>query len=227
MPKSHNQKAKILILEQLLCETDEHRTISMQQIIDVLAGYGICAERKSIYDDMEALRDFGYGISYKRGRNGGYYATSLPEYRQIKKDARVLTEEAKTSEEPSVSEKRTEDSQKGVEETKEKRTEISPEKSTEGKPGMCLEEICNTEKNMKLVYPADRAEEVRAYFEEKGKYKEKSQGHWTASVPRLKGPHFYGWLVSMEGEVHISKPKKAAEEYRKFLKDLIKEYRKL
>ena len=85
MPKSHNQKAKILILEQLLCETDEHRTISMQQIIDVLAGYGICAERKSIYDDMEALRDFGYGISYKRGRNGGYYATSLPEYRQIKK----------------------------------------------------------------------------------------------------------------------------------------------
>lgn len=226
MPKSHNQKAKILILEQLLCETDEHRTISMQQIIDVLAGYGICAERKSIYDDMEALRDFGYGISYKRGRNGGYYATSLPEYRQIRKETQGMTEALKEPEEILVSEKTAEDSQKGEKEIQEK-TEISPEKSTEGKPGVCLEEICNTEKNMKLVYPADRAEEVRAYFGEKGKYKEKSQGHWTASVPRLKGPHFYGWLVSMEGEVHISKPKKAAEEYRKFLKDLIKEYRKL
>ena len=34
---------------------------------------GIRAERKSIYDDMETLREFGMEIQYKRGREGGYY----------------------------------------------------------------------------------------------------------------------------------------------------------
>ena len=34
---------------------------------------GIRAERKSIYDDMETLRDFGMDIHYRRGREGGYY----------------------------------------------------------------------------------------------------------------------------------------------------------
>ncbi len=34
---------------------------------------GITAERKSIYDDIEALREFGLDVQYKRGRPGGYY----------------------------------------------------------------------------------------------------------------------------------------------------------
>ena len=74
MAKSRNQKAKILVLEHLLCETGENnRAVTMQEILDKLAECGINAERKSIYDDLDALRDFGLDVKYKRGRPGGYY----------------------------------------------------------------------------------------------------------------------------------------------------------
>lgn len=73
MAKSHNQKAKILFLAQMLRETGENRVLTMQEILSRLNDYGIQAERKSIYDDFEALRDFGMDITFKRGRNGGYY----------------------------------------------------------------------------------------------------------------------------------------------------------
>ena len=73
MAKSRNQKAKILVLEHLLCETGENRAVTMQEILDKLTECGINAERKSIYDDLDALRDFGLDVKYKRGRPGGYY----------------------------------------------------------------------------------------------------------------------------------------------------------
>ena len=62
MAKSHNQKAKILILEHLLAGTSRDRVVTMQEILDKLAEYEITAERKSIYDDLEALREFGLDI---------------------------------------------------------------------------------------------------------------------------------------------------------------------
>ena len=73
MAKSHNQKAKILYLERMLRESSTVRPISMQEILDRLGELGIRAERKSIYDDMETLKDFGMAIQYRRGREGGYY----------------------------------------------------------------------------------------------------------------------------------------------------------
>ena len=73
MAKSHNQKAKILILEHLLAGTSRDQIVTMQEILDRLAEYDITAERKSIYDDLEALREFGLDIEFKRGRPGGYY----------------------------------------------------------------------------------------------------------------------------------------------------------
>ncbi len=61
-PRS-NQKLKILYLLKVLLEnTDEEHDITMQQIINYLEGYDVTAERKSLYDDMEKLRDFGYDI---------------------------------------------------------------------------------------------------------------------------------------------------------------------
>ena len=38
-----------------------------------LAVYGISAERKSIYSDIEALRTFGMDIVQQKGANAGYY----------------------------------------------------------------------------------------------------------------------------------------------------------
>ena len=53
MAKGINQKGKILYLEKILRETGENRTCTMQDILGRLMEYGIHAERKSIYDDME------------------------------------------------------------------------------------------------------------------------------------------------------------------------------
>ena len=78
MAKSHNQKAKILYLERMLRESSTVRPISMQEILDRLGELGIRAERKSIYDDMETLKDFGMAIQYRRGREGGYSLNAFP-----------------------------------------------------------------------------------------------------------------------------------------------------
>lgn len=75
MPKSLNQKLKLLYIIKILSEqTDEEHCISTQQLIEELAKYDIKAERKSIYDDINQLIDFGYDIILSKSRaNGGYY----------------------------------------------------------------------------------------------------------------------------------------------------------
>lgn len=74
MPKSANQKLKLLYIARLLMrKSDENHLISTAQIIEELDSEGISAERKSIYDDIEALRFFGFDIIQVKGRNGGYY----------------------------------------------------------------------------------------------------------------------------------------------------------
>ena len=73
MAKSCNQKGKILYLERMLSETTGEKPVSMQEILTKLEERGIRAERKSIYDDLETLRDFGMEIHYRRGREGGYF----------------------------------------------------------------------------------------------------------------------------------------------------------
>ncbi len=74
MAKSANQKLKLLYLTKLLLtRSDEAHPMSVPQIIESLAVNGIKAERKSIYDDIEALRHFGLDIIQNKGKGGGYY----------------------------------------------------------------------------------------------------------------------------------------------------------
>ena len=68
MAKSSNQKAKILYLMELFMEeTDEDHPISRKELEEKLADLGIHAERKSLYNDIETLKNFGMDILY--GRN--------------------------------------------------------------------------------------------------------------------------------------------------------------
>ncbi|MCH5256433.1 MAG: WYL domain-containing protein [Lachnospiraceae bacterium] len=78
MPKSTNQKLKLLYILKILSEqTDEDHLISVKQLIEELEKLDIKAERKSIYDDINQLIDFGYDIiSVKSRVNGGYYLAS-------------------------------------------------------------------------------------------------------------------------------------------------------
>ena len=52
-----NQRLKqIYLMKVLLDNTDETHSMTMPEIVTALNEYGISAERKSIYDDIEALR---------------------------------------------------------------------------------------------------------------------------------------------------------------------------
>lgn len=78
MPKASNQKLKLLYIIKILSEdSDENHPVSTQELIDRLNAYDISAERKSIYDDINRLVDFGYDIISVRSRtHGGYYMAS-------------------------------------------------------------------------------------------------------------------------------------------------------
>lgn len=89
MSRSSFQKLKIIyIMEYLLRNTDEAHPVSAAQIKAYLADCGISAERKSIYDDIEALRAYGVDIIQAgSGRSGGYYVAGrefeLPELKLL------------------------------------------------------------------------------------------------------------------------------------------------
>ncbi len=89
MPRSPNQKQKLLLLRQYLeRNTDEDHPASTAELISYLAAQGVSAERKSVYDDMETLRAFGLDVERQRqGNASGWYIGErdfqLPELRLL------------------------------------------------------------------------------------------------------------------------------------------------
>lgn len=74
MSKTANYKRKLPILAKLLLErSDEEHPVSRQEMQEELERWGLSAERKSIYDDMEQLRELGLDVQARRGRGGGWY----------------------------------------------------------------------------------------------------------------------------------------------------------
>ena len=77
MPRSTNQKQKmLLILDYLQKHTDETHAATTPQLISYLESNGIKAERKSIYNDIQTLTDFGYDIVRGPGPHDGYQLLS-------------------------------------------------------------------------------------------------------------------------------------------------------
>ena len=69
-----NKKLKLLYLARYLQEqTDEQHPKTMQDMIAYLAGCGISAERKSLYDDLELLRVYGMDVQSVKGKSFGYF----------------------------------------------------------------------------------------------------------------------------------------------------------
>ena len=75
MAKAPGQKLKLLYIVKMLEEnTDEQHPMSTAEIISRLEANGIHSERKSIYDDIDKLIEFGYDIIRVQSRlGGGYY----------------------------------------------------------------------------------------------------------------------------------------------------------
>lgn len=80
MAKSENQKLKLLYIRKYLLEhTDKDHRVTTADIIRELEKYEIKAERKSIYNDIECLREFGMDIRrVQKDRTYSYYVTNRP-----------------------------------------------------------------------------------------------------------------------------------------------------
>ena len=87
--KGENQKLKMLYLVKIFSEeTDDNHALTMPQIVDKLAACGVNAERKTLYQDFEELRRFGFDIiAEHEGKNHYYYLGSrdfeLPELKLL------------------------------------------------------------------------------------------------------------------------------------------------
>lgn len=81
MAKGMNQKLKLMRLMQIMLEqTDDMHSLTMEQILTELQRYGITAERKSIYADMEALRLYGLDIIKEKRNRTCYYHVGEREF---------------------------------------------------------------------------------------------------------------------------------------------------
>lgn len=104
MPKSENQKLKLLYLAKMLIEkTDEGHLLTVPEMIAELSKLDISAERKSIYDDLEALRRFGLDVECRKTKTTGYFIASrnfeLPELKLLADavaSAKFITEKKST-----------------------------------------------------------------------------------------------------------------------------------
>lgn len=81
-------KLRMLYIMKLLLEkTDERHVMSAADIGKALDKYGMSADRKTVYSDIETLCEFGIDILQAKGTNGGYYIGSrefeLPELKLL------------------------------------------------------------------------------------------------------------------------------------------------
>ncbi len=88
MARGANQKIKILYLMKIMYElTDDSHGLTLSEITEHLANYGIDVERKALYDDMEVLRNFGMDIEMRKDKTVRYYVSSrdfeLPELKLL------------------------------------------------------------------------------------------------------------------------------------------------
>lgn len=74
MAKSSGQKLKLLYLRDILLnKTDDEHGMTTAEIINALAEYNIKSERKSIYDDLNALELYGVDICKEKTSTTKYY----------------------------------------------------------------------------------------------------------------------------------------------------------
>ena len=74
MTRISNQKTKILYLMRLFEEeSDEEHPLTRKKIEEKMGNLGIRMERKTLYNDIETLKNFGLDISYRKAPPEGYF----------------------------------------------------------------------------------------------------------------------------------------------------------
>lgn len=74
MSRGKKQKLKLLYLAKIMLEeTDEDHRLTIADLIEELAKYGVTAERRSLYDDLSCLEEFGLMAIHKVQEKGNVY----------------------------------------------------------------------------------------------------------------------------------------------------------
>ena len=77
MARGAGQKIKILYLMKIMYElTDDEHGLTVAEIAEELERYGITAERKALYDDIETLCEFGMDIEKRKEKSVTYHVVS-------------------------------------------------------------------------------------------------------------------------------------------------------
>ena len=85
MAKRSGQKLKLLYLMKILLEqTDEDHGLTISQLAQKLEEWGVSAERKSLYDDLETLRVYGLDVISPQGRGSYGVGSRLFEVAELK-----------------------------------------------------------------------------------------------------------------------------------------------
>ncbi len=85
MAKRSGQKLKLLYLMKILLEqTDEDHGLTIAQLAQKLEEWGVSAERKSLYDDLETLQVYGLDVISPQGRGSYGVGSRLFEVAELK-----------------------------------------------------------------------------------------------------------------------------------------------
>ncbi len=72
MSKNMTQRGKLLVLLDILRrETDEEHLLTVPMLLKKLESRGVQMERKSVYESIATLQEYGYDVELQRGK--GYY----------------------------------------------------------------------------------------------------------------------------------------------------------
>ena len=92
MPRTENQKLRLLYLrDYLLAQTDEDHPVELQDMADELPRHDIPAERKTLYDDLRCLSEYGLDII----RSGRSYFVASREFSS--EEVRLLVDMVQSS----------------------------------------------------------------------------------------------------------------------------------
>ena len=224
MPRSANQKLKLLCLCKILWErTDEEHPLTVPELIQALEAWDIRAERKSIYDDMEALRTFGLDVQNRKGKAPGWFLGERPfQLAELK----LLVDAVQSS--------RFITQRKSRELIRKLEAQASAHQATQLQRQVYVDRRVKT-MNESVYYTIDKLHTAIAnrkvvtfkYFEYNVR-KEKvfrrevmlvpdGEEHFTVTVPAVVSPQFLGWVFGLGDGVQILRPGWAAEEMKKQL----------
>ena len=235
MARSTNQKLKILYIIRLLAGTDEAHVATMADILEELKSRGISAERKSIYDDIAALRSFGLDIVNRRERPAGYYLRDKASLSAV--GMAPAAEDSERSGPAGETESAGEEGAAGgsspAEADQDHHGTGGPQETgehgTPGETGITLPFLTGKTK-VELSCREEVADRILHQLEGNASVRGKGGKKNSPEAVSLKckvepDETFYGWLAGFGCQVKIQAPSQVIREYRRYLKEIRNMYK--